>query len=162
MKVKKLMTTDCATCTVDSPAADAAKIMWESDCGIVPVLEDGNLVGVVTDRDICMAALMSGLPLGLIRVSEVMTTEVSVCEADDDVTAAHGTMRESQVRRLPVVDEEGALVGVISLADLANEAYAGRSKAAAKRQRDVGRTFATISEPHPVPESDDEASDEDE
>ena len=162
MKVKKLMTADCATCAADSPVAEAAKIMWKSDCGIVPVLEEGNIVGVVTDRDICMAALMSGLPLGLIRVNEVMTTEVSVCEADDEATAAHATMRESQIRRLPVVDEEGALVGMISLSDLANEAYAGRSKAAAKRQRDVGRSFASISEPHPAPEADEEESIEDE
>jgi len=160
MKVKKLMTADCATCSVDVPVANAAKIMWESDCGIVPVVEEGNLVGVVTDRDICMAALMSGLPLGLIQVNEVMTTEVMVCEAEDEVTAAHAIMREGQIRRLPVVDEDGAVVGLISLADLANEAYAGRSKAAAKRQRDVGRTFATISEPHPIPEADEETTED--
>ena len=150
MKVKKLMQADLAACSPDAPIAEAAKIMWERDCGFIPVVEDGALAGVLTDRDICMSALMTGLPLGLIRVREVMSDEVQTCGPDDDVNAVHAILRDSQIRRLPVVGDEGELLGVISLNDLVNEAYEGRSKAASKRQRDAGKTLAAISEPREI------------
>jgi len=150
MKVKKIMQADVVTSTADAPVAAAAKVMWENDCGFVPVLEEGALVGVVTDRDVCMAALMTGLPLGLIRVREVMTTEIHTCDQDDELTAAHSAMREQQIRRMPVVNADDELVGVLSLNDLTNEAYSGRSKAATKRQRDAGRTLAAVCEHHEI------------
>jgi CBS-domain-containing membrane protein len=111
-------------------------------------VDEGHLTGIVTDRDICMAALMTGLPLGLIRVREVMTVDVFTCDPDDEISAAHALMREQQVRRLPVVDKEEQVVGIVSLNDLANEAFTGKSKAAAKRQRDMARTFAAIAIHH--------------
>jgi len=150
MKVKKLMHEDVAACSVDAPISEAARIMWEKDCGFVPVVDEGRrLAGIVTDRDIAMAGLMTGLPLGLVRVREIMTDEVAACDPDDEITDAHSVMREFQVRRLPVVDAEDHLLGVISLNDLVNEAFAGRSKAQQKRQRDTARTLAEISRHRP-------------
>ena len=122
----------------------------------------GALVGVVTDRDICMAALMTGLPLGLIRVREVMSTEIHTCNQDDELTAVHGAMREQQIRRMPVVNADSELVGVLSLNDLTNEAYSGRSKAAAKRQRDAGRTLAAVCEHHEVEVAEEDEPEEEE
>ncbi|MEM8885531.1 MAG: CBS domain-containing protein [Planctomycetota bacterium] len=145
MKVKKLMQAEVGTCSVDAPVTEAARIMWDRDCGSVPVIEEGKLVGLVTDRDIAMAGLMSGLPLGLVTVREVMTDDIACCDADDEVTAAHAIMRDFQVRRVPVVDAEEHLVGIISLNDLVNEAFEGRSKAQQKRQRDAAKTLAEIS-----------------
>ena len=145
MKVKKVMQEEVASCSLDSPITEAARIMWEHDCGFVPVVEEGRLAGLVTDRDIAIAGLMTGLPLGLVRVREVMTDEVASCDPDDELTDAHAIMRENQVRRLPVVDEEFHLVGVLSLNDLVNEAFSGRTKAQQKRQRDTARTLAEIS-----------------
>ena len=95
-----------------------------------------------------MAGLMTGLPLGLIVVREVMTAEPATVASDDSLADAHAQMRESQVRRLPVVDDGGAVVGVLSLNDLVNEAFGGRSKAAQKRQRDAAKTLAEICIPH--------------
>ena len=160
MKVKKLMQVDIATCTPDAPIAEAAKIMWENDCGIVPIVEDGALVGILTDRDVCMSALMTGLPLGLIRVREVMTEDVHSVGPDDDVLQAHAMLRDAQVRRLPVVGDENEVLGVLSLNDLVNEAYEGRSKAAAKRQRDAGKTLAAVCEPREIEIDEDDAEEE--
>jgi len=146
MKVKKLMQENVASCSLDAPVTEAARIMWEHDCGFVPVVDEGRrLAGIVTDRDIAMAGLMTGLPLGLVRVREVMTDEIAACSPEDDVNDAHAAMREHQVRRLPVVDDDDQVVGVVSLNDLVNEAFAGRSKAQQKRQRDTARTLAEIS-----------------
>jgi len=148
MKVKKLMREQVASCSLDSPITEAARIMWENDCGFVPVVEEeGRLAGLVTDRDIAMAGLMTGLPLGLVRVREVMTDEIASCDPDAEITEAHAIMRENQVRRLPVLDEGSRLLGVLSLSDLVNEAFSGRSKAQQKRQRDSAKTLAEISRP---------------
>jgi len=146
MKVKKLMQERVAACSLDAPITDAARLMWENDCGFVPVVDEGQrLAGIVTDRDIAMAGLMTGLPLGLVRVREIMTNEIAACDPDDDINEAHAVMREHQVRRLPVVDAEDHVIGVLSLNDLVNEAFGGRSKAQQKRQRDTARTLAEIS-----------------
>ncbi len=154
MKVKKLMTPEVGSCPLDARLTDAAKIMWEKDCGIVPVVDGGRLAGIITDRDVAMAGLMTGLPLGLVHVSDVMTTDAATCGPDDDLIEAHARMRELQVRRLPVVDEDDAVVGMLTLNDLVNEAFSSRSKAAQKRQRDAARTLAEVSRHHEIPEKD--------
>jgi len=148
MKVKSIMTRDVATCGIDDTLSAAASLMWHRDCGLVPVVdESGRLKGVVTDRDLCMSSLLNNLPLSALKVSDAMSKGTfTVCE-DDSVREVHALMRENEIRRVPVVDRDNVAVGVITLADLATEAYAGRSAAAQKRQRDVGKTFAAISEP---------------
>jgi len=120
MRAKELMTTPMYTCGVHDSAAAAAQIMWDRDCGAVPVVDDdGRVAGVVTDRDICMAAYLRGLPLYSIPVESVMSGDVCTCRPDDDLSAIERRMSERQVRRLPVVDTDGVPVGMLSIGDLA-------------------------------------------
>jgi CBS domain-containing protein len=149
MNVKELMTQTPGVCNIDSSANDAARIMWERDCGAVPVVdESGRVAGIVTDRDLCMAAYIQGTPLSAIPVSTVMTREVCTCEADDDVGAAEHLMQEHRVRRLPVVENGGTLVGILSLSDVAQ----GVRRTSGPRQRsgqgdDFLLTVTAVSEP---------------
>jgi CBS domain-containing protein len=147
MKVADLMTRGAHTCRAGESLADAARIMWEHDCGFVPVVDDngsGRLVGAITDRDICMAAYTQGRPLEQIPLGTAMSRHVHRCAPGDRLASAEAAMRSHKVRRLPVVENE-RVVGVISLSDLA--------RAAARRGRErvsdmeVGETLAAISEP---------------
>jgi CBS domain-containing protein len=120
MSISKIMSTQVDHCTPETDLAAAAMIMWRGDCGIVPVVEPetNRLVGVVTDRDICMAAGTRHLPIGNIAVADVMTRGVVTCRPSDAPRNAMARMAEHAVRRLPVVDEESRLVGMLSIADL--------------------------------------------
>jgi CBS domain-containing protein len=143
VRISEVMTKDVATCHAGDSLAAAARIMWERDCGFAPVVasDTGRLVGVVTDRDACMAAYTKGLRLEEIPVASVMTKEVQTCGPADDVAKAEEVMARHQVRRLPVVDPRGALVGVISLNDLAREALQVRNDRA---KGDVADTLGRI------------------
>ena len=151
MKVRQLMTTDVAMCVADDSASQAARLMWERDCGFVPVVEsrqDPCVVGVVTDRDVCMAAYTKNRPLDQIRLRELMSTALHTCRAGENVAAADDIMRRAQVRRLPVVDDAGRLVGVVSLADIAREAARrGGARRSGVSLSDVGKTVAVIDRP---------------
>src|ERR1700686_1134535 len=103
MKVKDVMTSNVRACFKSDNLATVAQVMWDNDCGCVPVLnEEGWLVGMLTDRDICMAAFLQGMPIGEIKVSAVMSRQLFDCTSDDDLSAAEQIMREKKVRRLPV------------------------------------------------------------
>lgn len=144
MKARNLMTRDVASCRTDDAMDMAARIMWERDCGIVPVVDgEGRVVGVVTDRDLCMASYTRNEPLSRMPVRDAMAKELFTCRVDDDETAVHAALRQHQVRRLPVVDDEGRLVGIVTLNDLVLQAAA--KGAAEKRQRDVAKTMTEIS-----------------
>src|SRR5262245_3106501 len=118
MRVKELMTAQVKSCSEDADLAAAAKMMWDGDCGIVPVIDDDrHVIGVVTDRDICIAAATRAASPTGIRVRDVMTRDVSNCAQDDDVHQALEMLKHRRVRRLPVVDERDRLVGIISLND---------------------------------------------
>jgi CBS-domain-containing membrane protein len=121
MRVEQVMTKDVLSCSVDDPLSDAAQILWERDCGAVPVTTRASerVVGMLTDRDICMAARVSGRALPQLQVSDAMSCGVRACRADDTVADAEALMRSAQVRRLPVVDDAGHLAGIVSIADLA-------------------------------------------
>jgi CBS domain-containing protein len=120
MKVRDIMTTDVGCCHPDSNVAEAARIMWDRDCGVVPVVaNEGQVVGMITDRDICMAVAMKGRAADRIAVREVSAGTVYSCRPDDDVSRVLETMKANQVRRVPVVDETGRLKGIVSLNDLA-------------------------------------------
>ena len=125
MFVKELMTSNPRVCAKEASLDDAARIMWEADCGMVPIAErvDGRdrLVGVVTDRDVSMAAHRSGQSLKELPIEQVMSRNVRTCGPADPVDAAAKAMREARVRRLPVVDGAGSILGVLSLSDLARE-----------------------------------------
>ena len=107
MRVEQLMTRDVKVCRAEETLSRAAQLMWEHDCGCVPVTGtngDGRLVGIITDRDIAMAAYTQGWPLSAIPVSTAMEKEVIACHADDVINRAEAFMRERKVRRLPVLD----------------------------------------------------------
>lgn len=121
MKIENLMTTNPTTCSVADHLATAAMKMWEDDCGILPVVENDDLEGVLTDRDIAMALAMKGAAATEVRVGEVITGHVFGCSPDDEVATALDTMAEHKVRRLPVL-VGGRLVGILSLNDIVLEA----------------------------------------
>jgi CBS domain-containing protein len=152
MKVQKLMIKDVATCRPEDSANDAAQLMWEHDCGIVPIVEDGSrVIGMVTDRDLCMASYMEGKPLRDIEVRRVMSKELWSCRPQDDLSTAEHVMREHRIRRLPVTDTKGQLKGILSLCDLAREAAkeeSTRSKKVEVSYTDVAQTLGDIDEPH--------------
>ena len=154
MKVEEIMTKRVSTCTPGDSLNEAARIMWERDCGIVPVIENSatrRVVGVVTDRDACIAAYTRGHPLSEIRVGDVMCRDVASCRGSAQVQEAEQTMREAQVHRLPVVDEANQLLGVLSLADIirgtAHDVGSPRQEVTAL---ELGETITAIRKPREI------------
>ena len=122
-RVDQLMSHPVVTCRTNDNLNTVAGLMWDHDCGVVPVVDDtGRLAGVVTDRDVCMAAYTQGRGLYEICVDSAMTRDPYACRPDDPSARAEEIMQTRQVRRLPVVDAEGRPVGLLSLNDLAREA----------------------------------------
>lgn len=125
MKVSDVMTSHVRACTTHDSLNAAARIMWDHDCGCAPVIDaHGKLAGIVTDRDICMAAYTQGLPLAAIPVQRAMSARVVSCSRGDELETAHRLMRTHEIHRLPVVDSHGRLAGVLSLSDLVTHACA--------------------------------------
>jgi len=123
MKVEQVMTRDVKLCRPEQSLSDAARLMWDHACGCVPVVDDRDrVVGVLTDRDVCMAAYTRGLPLADMTVSSAMSRRVFACHMGDALETAEAIMREHQVRRLPVLWFEDRIVGLLSLSDIAREA----------------------------------------
>jgi CBS domain-containing protein len=124
MRVEQLMTRNVESCGPHDSLDCAARLMWEHDCGVVPVVNgDGaQVVGMLTDRDVCMAAYTQGRPLREIPVSTAMSQRLCSCRATDNVAVALKVMETNQVRRLPVLDADDHLIGMLSLADLGREA----------------------------------------
>jgi CBS domain-containing protein len=121
MKLRQIMTTSPACCIPDDTSIRAARIMKEMDTGIVPVVEGSasrKVVGVVTDRDLCLGVVAEGKDPKSVQVQTCMTTKVVSCEPDDDVEKALKLMRENLIRRILVVDRQGIIQGVVSLADV--------------------------------------------
>lgn len=149
MRINEVMTANPTCCVPSDSARTAAIIMRDEDTGIVPIVESGHsrkLVGVVTDRDLCLG-LIAGQTVGdaegrhpsIVPVEECMTTKVIYCKPDDDLESALELMRENQVRRILVVDEENTVQGIVSMADLVRRANvpAGETR----------ETLKSISEP---------------
>ena len=119
MKVSELMTTNVVTCAPGTNLAEAAKLMWDHDCGILPIVDQmGHVAGMITDRDICMAVATKGAPAARISADEVTSRRVIGVAPADDVAKALTAMRDHQVHRLPVVDEHGGLAGIVSMNDI--------------------------------------------
>jgi len=105
MNVSKLMTTSVQACSIHDTLQRAAQIMWESDCGCVPVVDDDErVVGMLTDRDVCMAGYTQGKPYAEIPVSSAMAKQVFGVSENDVVDVAETLMRDKQIRRVPVLD----------------------------------------------------------
>jgi predicted transcriptional regulator len=144
------MASDVASCVPTDSLHIAAKVMWERDCGCVPVVDHSNVVvGIITDRDICMGAYTQGRSLHLIQVKDVMGSSVVSCEPDDDLITAEKLMRDNKVRRLPVCNVDGKLTGVISLSDIALEAERERHGGAGRaiRSTEVAEILGAVSQP---------------
>lgn len=138
MKVSELMTPRPQTITPEDSVRHAAELMDRLDVGVLPVCEDNRLVGVVTDRDITVRATAVGSPPDSTSVSEVMTDAVRWVFEDDDIVDAEELMSKAQIRRVPVVDADKLLVGILALGDLA---LAGEDGVAA--------TLEEVSQPSP-------------
>jgi CBS domain-containing protein len=152
MEIKQVMCSQVHACRVDDTLNAPAQLMWDNDCGCVPVVESdgtGAVVGILTDRDICMAAYSQGKPLFQIPVSSAMARKVISCHPDDDVSRVELLMRANRVRRIPVIDEQGRLKGIVSLNDLACEAEREQMMRTAPQVTlsEVAETLATICEP---------------
>lgn len=129
MKVKDVMTPDAKAIWLTESLADAAKEMWENDCGVLPIIKDGRkVVGMITDRDICMAVAMRDRNPSAISVEEVMNRIVFAAEAEEEIDQALQTMREHKVHRLPVLNLEGELEGILSIADILLKARSDNGK----------------------------------
>ncbi len=146
MKVQEVMAKTVWTCRSGDAMSTPARLMWEHDIGAVPVLGAGEaIVGIVTDRDLCMCAYFMGEPLTAVPVDHAMSKVVCTIEPGQTLEKAEDLMRSKQIRRLPVVDA-GKLVGMISLGDLARAAQARKAITASE----VNATLAAIVEPRRV------------
>jgi CBS domain-containing protein len=151
--VSDLMTSAVKSCGIHDTLQRAAQIMWENDCGVVPIVDDdGRLVGMITDRDICMAAYTQGQTLSQIHVSNAMAKDVHAVREIDPVEAAEDLMRRVRVRRVPVLDGEGRLKGILSMNDLARHAdHSFGRKAKGLSGDSITETLAAICERHDAP-----------
>jgi CBS domain-containing protein len=118
VKIKDIMTAEPRTCSPGTNLAAAAALMLDGDCGILPVVEGGKLVGVVTDRDMYIGLATRNKRASELTVGEVVQTPVHTCGPDDDVHAALETMRQHRVRRLPVAGFGGTVLGIVSMNDI--------------------------------------------
>ena len=141
MKAQDIMSRNPRTVTPKSKIQEAARLMKEEDVGILPVIEgEGSkrLVGVITDRDIAIRHVAAGHSSPDCPVSEAMSSDVRTAKADDDVDDIMDLMGKEQVRRVPIVDERGTLVGIVAQADIVRES---------KLDKKAERTVEKISQP---------------
>lgn len=135
MRVAEAMSRDVQVTTPDQSIIEAAKMMADCDCGVLPVRENDRLVGMLTDRDIVVRGLAQGKD-GNSQVRDVMSAEVKYCFEDDDVDDVARNMGDLQIRRLPVVSRDKRLVGIVSLGDIATT----------EEQDSAGEALSSISE----------------
>ena len=122
--------------------------MWENDCGVVPIVDGGGrVVGMITDRDICMAAYTQGRPLWQISVTKAMAKEVHGVLETERIEAAESLMQRARVRRLAVLDRDGRLKGILSLSDLARRARRSTARRSSGLHNGLAQTLAAICEP---------------
>lgn len=145
MRIAEVMTPGPIACTPETTVAEAARLMWEGDCGVLPVVEGRTLCGIVTDRDLFIALATRDARASELSVGSVAHTAPITCSPRDDVHQAMGKMKTHRVRRLPVVDDGGAVVGIVSMNDLVL-AIAPETRLGGQ----VVDTLQTISE-HPLP-----------
>ena len=137
MRVSEAMTRDVCVARTDHTIEDAARMMLAIDAGLLPVGDDDQLVGMITDRDIAVRAIAEGKGPRT-AVGEVMTRDVKYCFEDEDTAHVARNMGQQQVRRLPVLNRDKRLVGILSLADVASHEKDGRR---------VGNAYREIAEP---------------
>jgi len=146
MKVKEIMAVNPKACTTTTNLAEAASFMWDYDCGILPVVADGGrVVGLITDRDICIAGATKNRNLSDIAVEEIITSKIYSCAPEDDVRKALQTMQQRKVRRLAVVAPDGTLQGIVSINDITLNAKETTGKKVPEISfRDLVQTYKAI------------------
>jgi CBS domain-containing protein len=145
MRINEIMSQPIVTAPTRCALDAAARLMWEFDCGIVPVVgDDGCLAGVITDRDICLAAYTQDRPLSAIPITSAMTTHVFSLHADDAIETAERVMRDKQIRRVPVLDAEHRPVGIVAMNDIARLTAPATKNGA---HRELVETLAAIGRP---------------
>lgn len=149
MKVKDLMTSDVRTCTPETTVAEAAHLMWDGDCGILPVVDDGELTAIVTDRDMYIALATRNSLASQLRVGAVASKPVVTCAPEDDVEDALAQMKQAKVRRLPVVGFGGTVLGLLSMDDIV--LAAGNGRKGLKSDEIVQVLQAIYGHHHPAP-----------
>jgi len=144
MKVRNLMTKEATFCGLDTDLSTAAGLMAARGCGFLPVVgEGGNVIGAITDRDISIALGARNRKPCDLRIKDVMAPKLFTCTADDSIHCALKTMRCARIRRLPVVDLEGALIGVLSIDDVVLHAHEHALKKEISYE-DVEETYKAI------------------
>lgn len=146
MKVKKIMTKDVGTCSTGENLGKAVFIMWQRDCGIVPVLDgDEKVVGMITDRDICIALTTRNQRASEVLVNDLTRENLISCSPEDSVNSVLKTMAMHKIRRLPVVGKKGNLIGMISIADILR-----LKKKKKSLKKHIARTLEAISKPDSI------------
>lgn len=152
MKIEDLMTSVVRVCGPTDSLAVAAQAMWDGDCGCLPVIDgERRVIGMITDRDICMSAHLRGVPLHALAVAEAMAKVVYGCKASDKLATATEMLAEHQLRRLPVVDDAGKLIGLITLSALTHAATGKRKKKSSLSPKDLIEVVSTVTSPRPHP-----------
>jgi CBS domain-containing protein len=148
MRVNHIMTASPEACRPDDNLATAVELLWKADCGVLPVVDhSGRVAGILTDRDICIALGTRNVRASNVRVGSVMRTTVQTCLPTDDVLTVLSLMTDRRVRRLPVVDAAGRLVGIVSLNDAVLAAGTGRNAVRAGAVLDAFKAVCA----HPLP-----------
>jgi CBS domain-containing protein len=140
MKVSEIMTAAPTCCCKDEKVQKAANIMLDLNVGIVPIVEsetDETLVGLVTDRDLCLRVVALGFDPATTALESCMSEEIISCQADDNVEKVVALMQKHQIRRIPIIDSENHIQGIVSLADVTVRAH----------EQDIAETITEISEP---------------
>lgn len=143
MQIKEVMTSNVKYCSKDDTLRRAAQLMWTHDIGALPVRAGDVSVGMITDRDIAMAAYHNDMPLSEIPVSQYMSSGIWCCSPNSSISDAEEEMRTHQVHRLPVLDD-GALVGMVSLSDIARAVMTDGHK---EDRFQVAATLGSITHP---------------
>ena len=144
MRVQELMQKEVKACKATDNVNAAAKLMWDFGCGTLPVLDkDEKVIGMITDRDICMAAYTQGRALTDIPVASCMSKSVFAAKPTDELGVAEQLMRTNRVRRIPVVNDEATLVGLVTLDDLARRVNGGKDQPPVT-EKEVAQTYAGI------------------
>lgn len=152
MKIEDLMTTAVRACAATDSLSVAAQAMWDNDCGCLPVIDgERRVIGMITDRDICMSAHLRGTPLHALAVGEAMAKVVYGCKPGDKLATAVDMLAEHQLRRLPVVDAAGKLVGLITLSALTHVATGKRKKKSSLSPKDLVEAVSTVTSPRAQP-----------
>lgn len=147
MQVKDVMTANPATCSPRTNLAAAAELMLDADCGVLPVVEQGKLVGIVTDRDMYVALATRDRRASELTVGDVARGDVYTCGPDDDVHSVLELMKSHRVRRIPVAGFGGTVLGIVSLNDLA---LAAGPRRAVRPDEVLGALQAICAHHHPA------------